>query len=90
MGVLLPALWPLNLMACPETLNFKMRELAGDAIIDLCQAYQGKVLLIVNTASKCGFTYQYEALVALYVKVPGPRVGRTGLAQQRFRRSGTG
>jgi glutathione peroxidase len=43
-----------------------MRRLAGDETLRLCDAYQGKVILAVNTASKCGFTGQYEGLEGLY------------------------
>lgn len=53
---------------CAETLNFVKRNLLGDKEVDLCKEYQGKVVLIVNTASKCGFTHQYEGLEALYRK----------------------
>ena len=59
---------PMAGMSCPEALKFQKRQLAGEEIVNLCQAYQGKVVLIVNTASKCGYTYQYEGLEALYSK----------------------
>ena len=51
---------------CPDTLNFTVRSLNQDKEINLCEAYAGKVVLIVNTASKCAFTSQYEGLEALY------------------------
>jgi len=50
----------------PPVLNFTMRSLTGKDI-DLAQ-YKGKVILIVNTASKCGNTPQYAPLEALYNK----------------------
>jgi glutathione peroxidase len=50
----------------PPVLNFKMKSLAGQDV-DLSQ-YQGKVLLMVNTASKCGYTPQYKDLEAVYKK----------------------
>lgn len=51
---------------CAPALSFEMRRLAGDETVRLCDAYQGKVVLVVNTASKCGFTGQYEGLEAIY------------------------
>ena len=46
--------------------DFKTRSNKG-AEVDFAQ-FEGKVLMIVNTASKCGFTPQYDALEALYQK----------------------
>ena len=47
-----------------------MRRLGSDEVVNLQEAYRGKVVLVVNTASKCAFTDQYEGLEALYAKVP--------------------
>lgn len=53
--------------ACPAVLNHQFARLQDDAPQSLCQ-YAGKVLLVVNTASYCGFTRQYEGLEAVYAK----------------------
>lgn len=52
-------------MNCPETLSFQFPRLQDDTPQDLCQ-YKGKVILVVNTASYCGFTSQYEGLEKIY------------------------
>ncbi|HEY5972700.1 MAG TPA: glutathione peroxidase [Pseudoxanthomonas sp.] len=48
-----------------ELLNQTYRPLAGKTPVNLKSTYGGQVLLVVNTASKCGFTPQYEGLEAL-------------------------
>jgi glutathione peroxidase len=51
--------------ACPPLLDEALPTLLDDKPESLCQ-YQGKVLLVVNTASQCGYTPQYEGLEKLY------------------------
>ncbi len=51
---------------CSKALNFNFRKLDDDKEINLCESYKHKVVLIVNTASKCGFTPQFETLEKLH------------------------
>lgn len=55
---------PLAAAACPPLLDHKLATLTEDAA-SLCR-YEGKVLLVVNTASQCGYTPQYKGLEALH------------------------
>jgi len=52
--------------AAGEALNFKVKDIDGKDV-DL-NAYKGKVVMIINVASKCGYTPQYKGLEALYEK----------------------
>jgi glutathione peroxidase len=47
-------------------LDQDFRRLASDEVVNLGEAYAGKVILVVNTASKCGNTPQYDGLEKLY------------------------
>ncbi len=55
-------------LADKPLLDQNYRRLAGEEVVNLQKTYGGKVLLVVNTASKCGFTPQYEALEAMNAK----------------------
>jgi glutathione peroxidase len=50
----------------PSVLDFKMKDIDGKDV--KLKKYKGNVLLVVNTASKCGYTPQYEGLQAQYDK----------------------
>ena len=54
--------------SCPATLDFSKKYLASETTVRLCDEFAGKVLLVVNTASYCGFTPQFEGLEALHEK----------------------
>jgi glutathione peroxidase len=63
---------------CPPVLNHTQPRLQDERPIDLC-GYAGKVVLVVNTASFCGYTGQYKSLEAL-----SDRFGARGLVVLGF------
>lgn len=61
------AIWSNAAFACPDLLNHTVEPLTGGKSQSLCQ-YEGRVVLVVNTASECGYTGQYDGLQALHKK----------------------
>lgn len=51
--------------------------------------HKGKVILMVNVASRCGFTRQYKGLEELYAKYKSKGTGSVRFSLQSIRRSGT-
>lgn len=54
--------------SCSPLLDFNVKRLNSSETVHLCEAYADKVLLVVNTASKCLFTDQYKDLEKLYAE----------------------
>lgn len=72
-----------NAATCPEIYNHQITTLQGEKI-NLCD-YQDKPILVVNTASKCGFTPQFEALEGLYSKYKAQGLLVIGFPSNDFR-----
>jgi glutathione peroxidase len=53
---------------CPAFLNHDFKKLHSSESINICEAYAGKPLLLVNTASHCGYTPQFKGLEAIHEK----------------------
>jgi len=66
----------------PAALNFKMKTLTGKEV-DLAK-YKGQVVLIVNTASECGLTPQYEQLQALHAGLADKGLAVVGFPCNQF------
>ena len=70
--------------SCPDFLNHSMRQLASTESIQFCEAYEGKALLIVNTASYCGYTPQFEGLEAVHQKYQNDGLVVLGFSSDDF------
>ena len=73
--------------ACPASLRHTFPRLQDEKPQSLCQ-YSGKVALVVNTASYCGFTPQYQGLEALYAKYKDQGLVVLGFPSNDFAQEG--
>jgi len=65
-GVLILMATVISAAQDPALLDQNFRRLASDEMVNLDDEYAGKVILVINTASKCGNTPQYDGLEKLY------------------------
>lgn len=70
---------------CPAVLQGSLPELSGKQQIDLCERFAGKPLVVVNTASYCGFAPQFEGLEALYKEFQGQGLQMLGVPSNDFK-----
>lgn len=72
---------------CPEFLNQDFKKLHDSTNVNLCEVYKGKPLVIVNTASHCGYTKQFSGLEKLYKKYKEQGVELIGFTSDSFRQA---
>ncbi|MCY1289117.1 putative glutathione peroxidase [compost metagenome] len=70
---------------CPALLQGELPKLRAKESIDLCQQFAGKPLLIVNTASYCGFAPQFKGLEALYKQYQAQGLEVIGVPSNDFK-----
>tara|TARA_B100000287_G_scaffold427547_1_gene477348 strand:- start:1437 stop:1961 length:525 start_codon:yes stop_codon:yes gene_type:complete len=77
-------IFSISSFACSDILNSTLRVLDSDDEQNLCD-YSGNVVLVVNVASRCGYTPQYAGLQRLYTKYKDDGLTVIGIPSRDFR-----
>lgn len=72
---------------CPAFLNHDFKKLHSSENVNLCSLYHEKPMVIVNTASHCGYTKQFKGLEALYKKYKEQGVEVVGFSSNDFKQA---
>lgn len=72
---------------CPAWLDHETGKLHSQERLNLCALTEGKAVLIVNTASRCGFTPQFKGLQALYERFNDQGFTVIGFPSDSFRQA---
>jgi glutathione peroxidase len=76
---------PLAQAACPDYLDTTMRKLHSKEEVNFCEAYAGHPMLIVNTASHCGYTKQFKGLESVHQRYGEQGLVVVGFASDSFK-----
>ena len=71
--------------ACPDYLDHDMRKLHSKEQVNFCELQQGRPMLIINTASHCGYTKQFKGLEALHQQYRDQGLVVVGFASNDFK-----
>lgn len=72
---------------CPAHLDHEVRKLRSTQTLNLCESFAGQPILIVNTASHCGFTPQFKSLEALHQRYKHQGFAVVGVPSNDFRQA---